>query len=350
MSSAPNEHPPAQAWQQRWDAVRSNTADNGAKRIIDLAHNTLDIESQAILGMKKTIGPSFVRAVRVLLQASGRVVVMGMGKSGHIGRKIASTLASTGTVAMFVHPAEASHGDLGMIKDTDVALVLSNSGESEEIIVLLPLLQRQGVPIVAITAGAQSTLAQHALAVLDCSVEQEACPLNLAPTASTAAQLAMGDALAMALLDARGFQAEDFARSHPGGALGRKLLTHLKDVMRTGQQLPAVRPEAGLTELMREMSQKGLGATAVTDKQGGVLGIFTDGDLRRLVESGQDLRSISAADVMKPNPRTISVNALAAQAAQIMEEHRITSLLVVDDEKRLCGFINTNDLMRAKVI
>ena len=350
MSSAPNEHPPAQAWQQRWDAVRSNTADNGAKRIIDLAHNTLDIESQAILGMKKTIGPSFVRAVRVLLQASGRVVVMGMGKSGHIGRKIASTLASTGTVAMFVHPAEASHGDLGMIKDTDVALILSNSGESEEIIVLLPLLQRQGVPIVAITAGAQSTLAQHALAVLDCSVEQEACPLNLAPTASTAAQLAMGDALAMALLDARGFQAEDFARSHPGGALGRKLLTHLKDVMRTGQQLPAVRPEAGLTELMREMSQKGLGATAVTDKQGGVLGIFTDGDLRRLVESGQDLRSISAADVMKPNPRTISVNALAAQAAQIMEEHRITSLLVVDDEKRLCGFINTNDLMRAKVI
>ena len=350
MSSAPNEHPPAQAWQQRWDAVRSNTADNGAKRIIDLAHNTLDIESQAILGMKKTIGPSFVRAVRILLQASGRVVVMGMGKSGHIGRKIASTLASTGTVAMFVHPAEASHGDLGMIKDTDVALILSNSGESEEIIVLLPLLQRQGVPIVAITAGAQSTLAQHALAVLDCSVEQEACPLNLAPTASTAAQLAMGDALAMALLDARGFQAEDFARSHPGGALGRKLLTHLKDVMRTGQQLPAVRPEAGLTELMREMSQKGLGATAVTDKQGGVLGIFTDGDLRRLVESGQDLRSISAADVMKPNPRTISVNALAAQAAQIMEEHRITSLLVVDDEKRLCGFINTNDLMRAKVI
>ena len=194
MSSAPNEHPPAQAWQQRWDAVRSNTADSGAKRIIDLAHNTLDIESQAILGMKKTIGRSFVLAVSILLQATGRVVVMGMGKSGHIGRKIAATLASTGTVAMFVHPAEASHGDLGMIKDTDVALILSNSGESEEIIVLLPLLQRQGVPIVAITAGAESTLALHALAVLDSSVEKEACPLNLAPTASTAAQLAMGDA------------------------------------------------------------------------------------------------------------------------------------------------------------
>ena len=350
MSSAPTEPTLPPGSQQRWDALIPDTVDKETQRIIDLAHNTLDIESQAILGMKKTIGPSFVRAVRILLQASGRVVVMGMGKSGHIGRKIASTLASTGTVAMFVHPAEASHGDLGMIKDTDVALVLSNSGESEEILVLLPLLQRQGVPIVAITAGAQSTLAQHALAVLDCSVEQEACPLNLAPTASTAAQLAMGDALAMALLDARGFQAEDFARSHPGGALGRKLLTHLKDVMRTGDQLPAVRPQAGLTELMREMSQKGLGATAVTDALGGILGVFTDGDLRRLVERGQDLRSISAADVMKPNPRTISVHALAAQAAQIMEEHRITSVLVVDDQQRLCGFINTNDLMRAKVI
>ena len=350
MSSAPTKHPPAHGRQHRGDAVTSSTVDTEAQRIIDLAHNTFDIESQAILGMKKTIGPSFVRAVRILLQASGRVVVMGMGKSGHIGRKIASTLASTGTVAMFVHPAEASHGDLGMIEDTDVALVLSNSGESEEILVLLPLLQRQGVPIVAITAGDQSTLAKHALAVLDCSVEQEACPLNLAPTASTAAQLAMGDALAMALLDARGFQAEDFARSHPGGALGRKLLTHLKDVMRTGEQLPAVRPQAGLTELMHEMSQKGLGASAVTDEHGGILGIFTDGDLRRLVESGQDLRSISAADVMKPNPRTISVNALAAQAAQIMEDHRITSLLVVDDQQRLCGFINTNDLLRAKVI
>ena len=350
MSSAPTEHTPTQGRQQRWDALTPNAGDHEAQRIIDLAQNTLDIESQAILGMKKTIGTSFVRAVRILLQASGRVVVMGMGKSGHIGRKIASTLASTGTVAMFVHPAEASHGDLGMIKDTDVALVLSNSGESEEILVLLPLLQRQGVPIVAITAGAQSTLAKHALAVLDCSVEQEACPLNLAPTASTAAQLAMGDALAMALLDARGFQAEDFARSHPGGALGRKLLTHLKDVMRSGPQLPAVRPQAGLTELMREMSQKGLGATAVTDEQGGILGIFTDGDLRRLVESGQDLRTISAGKVMKPNPRTISVNALAAQAAQIMEDHRITSLLVVDDQQRLCGFINSNDLMRAKVI
>jgi arabinose-5-phosphate isomerase len=345
-----NEPPFSSSQQQRLDALTQNIVESDAQRIIGLAHNTLDIESQAILGMKKTIGQSFVLAVRILLQATGRVVVMGMGKSGHIGRKIAATLASTGTVAMFVHPAEASHGDLGMIKNTDVALVLSNSGESEEIIVLLPLLQRQGVPIVAITAGADSTLAQHALAVLDCSVEKEACPLNLAPTASTAAQLAMGDALAMALLDARGFQADDFARSHPGGALGRKLLTHVKDVMRTGAQLPTVSPQAGFTELMREMSQKGLGAAVVTDENGAILGVFTDGDLRRLVERGQDLRPLRAAEVMKAKPRTISVHALAAQAAQIMEEQRITSLLVVDDQQRLCGFINTNDLMRAKVI
>ena len=346
----PNEPPFSSSQPQRLDALMQNMVDSDAQRIIGLAHNTLDIESQAILGMKKTIGRSFVLAVRILLQATGRVVVMGMGKSGHIGRKIAATLASTGTVAMFVHPAEASHGDLGMIKNTDVALVLSNSGESEEIIVLLPLLQRQGVPIVAITAGADSTLAKHALAVLDCSVEKEACPLNLAPTASTAAQLAMGDALAMALLDARGFQADDFARSHPGGALGRKLLTHVKDVMRTGAQLPTVSPQSGFTELMREMSQKGLGAAVVTDENGAILGVFTDGDLRRLVERGQDLRPLRAAEVMKAKPRTISVHALAAQAAQIMEEQRITSLLVVDDQRRLCGFINTNDLMRAKVI
>ena len=346
----PNEPPFSSSQPQRLDALMQNMVDSDAQRIIGLAHNTLDIESQAILGMKKTIGLSFVLAVRILLQATGRVVVMGMGKSGHIGRKIAATLASTGTVAMFVHPAEASHGDLGMIKNTDVALVLSNSGESEEIIVLLPLLQRQGVPIVAITAGADSTLAKHALAVLDCSVEKEACPLNLAPTASTAAQLAMGDALAMALLDARGFQADDFARSHPGGALGRKLLTHVKDVMRTGAQLPTVSPQSGFTELMREMSQKGLGAAVVTDENGAILGVFTDGDLRRLVERGQDLRPLRAAEVMKAKPRTISVHALAAQAAQIMEEQRITSLLVVDDQQRLCGFINTNDLMRAKVI
>ena len=318
--------------------------------MIGLAHNTLDIESQAILGMKKTIGRSFVLAVRILLQATGRVVVMGMGKSGHIGRKIAATLASTGTVAMFVHPAEASHGDLGMIKDTDVALILSNSGESEEILVLLPLLQRQGVPIVAITAGAQSTLAQHALAVLDSSVEKEACPLNLAPTASTAAQLAMGDALAMALLDARGFQAEDFARSHPGGSLGRKLLTHLKDVMRAGPQLPAVRPQAGLTELMREMSQKGLGATAVTDEQGGILGIFTDGDLRRLLGQNLSLPNCAISDVMTRDCAVIEEMCLAAQAMQVMQEKKISALCVVNNQQQVCGALNMHDLIRAGIV
>ncbi len=320
------------------------------EHIMALARNALAIEAQAIAQLQSHVGPSFVLAVQTILQASGRVVVMGIGKSGHIGRKIASTLASTGTLAMFVHPAEASHGDLGMVKNTDVALILSNSGESEEVLVLLPFLQRQGVPVVAITAGHQSTLARCAVAVLDCSVAQEACPLNLAPTASTAAQLAWGDALAVALLDARGFQAEDFARSHPGGSLGRKLLTHVEDVMRTGDHIAAVRPQAGLTELMREMSQKGLGATAITDEQGHVLGIFTDGDLRRLVEKGQDLRTIRAQEVMRANPRTVSPKALAVDAAQLMELHRITSVLVVDGQQRLCGVLNSNDLMRAKVI
>ena len=322
----------------------------GPEHIIALARNALAIEAQAIAQLQSHVGPSFVLAVQTILQASGRVVVMGIGKSGHIGRKIASTLASTGTLAMFVHPAEASHGDLGMVKNTDVALILSNSGESEEVLVLLPFLQRQGVPVVAITAGHQSTLARCAVAVLDCSVAQEACPLNLAPTASTAAQLAWGDALAVALLDARGFQAEDFARSHPGGSLGRKLLTHVEDVMRTGDHIAAVRPQAGLTELMREMSQKGLGATAITDEQGHVLGIFTDGDLRRLLEKGQDLRTIRAQEVMHANPRTVSPKALAVDAAQLMELHRITSVLVVDGQQRLCGVLNSNDLMRAKVI
>ncbi len=320
------------------------------EHIMALARNALAIEAQAIAQLQSHVGPSFVLAVQTILQASGRVVVMGIGKSGHIGRKIASTLASTGTLAMFVHPAEASHGDLGMVKNTDVALILSNSGESEEVLVLLPFLQRQGVPVVAITAGHQSTLARCAVAVLDCSVAQEACPLNLAPTASTAAQLAWGDALAVALLDARGFQAEDFARSHPGGSLGRKLLTHVEDVMRTGDHIAAVRPQAGLTELMREMSQKGLGATAITNEQGHVLGIFTDGDLRRLVEKGQDLRTIRAQEVMHANPRTVSPTALAVDAAQLMELHRITSVLVVDGQQRLCGVLNSNDLMRAKVI
>jgi arabinose-5-phosphate isomerase len=249
-----------------------------------------------------------------------------------------------------VHPAEASHGDLGMIKPIDLVLAISNGGESDEITAILPVLKRLGVPLVAMTGKAASTLARHADIVLDSGVEKEACPLNLAPTASTTAQLALGDALAVALLDARGFRPEDFARSHPGGALGRKLLTHLADVMRTGDAVPRVLPDAGFTELMREMSRKGLGASAVVDEAGRVLGVFTDGDLRRLIEKGADLRDVKAREVMHPNPKTIRNDALAAEAAAMMEQYRITSVLVVDPDDILVGALNSNDLMRAKVI
>ncbi len=318
--------------------------------ILALARQTLTIEAQAIDGLQKNIGDSFVQAVQSILAVKGRVVVMGMGKSGHIGRKIAATFASTGTPAFFVHPAEASHGDLGMVTRDDLVLALSNSGESEELSAILPLIKRQGVVLVAITGNTQSTLAQYASCVLDSSVEKEACPMNLAPTASTTAQLALGDALAVAVLDARGFKQDDFARSHPGGSLGRRLLTHVADIMRTGEAIPMVTPDAGLTQLMREMSQKGLGATAVVNQQQQVLGIFTDGDLRRLIEKGIDLRELQAADVMHPNPTTLSDTALAAEAADLMEQKRITSVLVVNGQQQLCGVVNSNDLMRAKVI
>jgi len=315
-----------------------------------LARETLDIEAAAVLGLKDRLGDSFAHSLALILRASGRVVVMGMGKSGHIGRKIAATLASTGTPAMFVHPAEASHGDLGMIQAQDVVLAISNSGESDELVAILPLVKRLGAPLVAITGGADSTLARHADAVLDGSVEKEACPLNLAPTASTTAQLALGDALAMALLDARGFRPTDFARSHPGGALGRKLLTHVRDVMRTGDAVPRVGLDASLMDLMREMTAKGLGASALVDDQGLPVGIFTDGDLRRLIETGADLRTAQAREVMHRNPRTVNADALAASAAELMEQHRIHSVLVVDGDGRLCGALNSHDLMRAKVI
>jgi arabinose-5-phosphate isomerase len=251
---------------------------------------------------------------------------------------------------MFVHPAEASHGDLGMIKAIDLVLAISNGGESDEITVILPVLKRLGVCIIAMTGNANSTLARHADIVLDSGVEKEACPLQLAPTASTTAQLALGDALAVALLDARGFREEDFARSHPGGALGRKLLTHVADVMRTGDALPRVAPTMGFSDMMRVMSGKGLGATAITDAEGKVLGIFTDGDLRRLIEKGADMRGMTARDVMHTRPKTIHPEALAAEAAQVMEQHRITLVLVVDANGHLVGAVNSNDLLRAKVI
>ena len=321
-----------------------------AQRAIKLAHETFDIEATAVAGLKQRVGPEFAQAVEMMLKVRGRVVVMGMGKSGHIGRKTAATLASTGTPAMFVHPAEASHGDLGMIKPVDLVLAISNSGESDELMAILPVLKRLGVPLIAMTGNVASTLAQYADVVLDSSVDKEACPLNLAPTASTTAQLALGDALAVALLDARGFKAEDFARSHPGGALGRKLLTHVSDVMRTGAGVPQVLQSAGFSELMREMSTKGLGATAIVDANARVLGIFTDGDLRRLVEKGIDLRTTTAQQVMHPHPRTIAKDALAVEAVELMEQNRITSVLVVDADGVLCGALNSNDLMRAKVI
>ena len=318
-----------------------------------MAARTLDVEAAALLAAKANLGDAsggFARAVGAVLNCRGRVVVMGMGKSGHVGRKIAATLASTGTPAMFVHPAEASHGDLGMVTEQDVVVAISNSGESDELNVILPVLKRLRVPLIALTGAPGSTLGRHADMVIESTVAQEACPLNLAPTASTTTQLALGDALAVALLDARGFREEDFARSHPGGALGRKLLLHVRDLMRSGDALPRVGPDASFTAMLREMTGKGLGLTAIVGDDAQVLGIFTDGDLRRLIERGADLRALIARDVMHPNPRRIRADALAVEAADLMEEHRITSVLVVDDGQRLVGTLNSNDLMRAKVI
>jgi arabinose-5-phosphate isomerase len=321
-----------------------------AERAYQLACATFDTEAAGLQGLKARLSDSLGQAVQTILRCPGRVVVMGMGKSGHVGRKIAATLASTGTPAMFVHPAEASHGDLGMVTTSDVVLAISNSGQSEEFAKLVPALKRLRVPLVLMTGKLQSMLAELCDIVLDTGVDCEACPLNLAPTASTTAQMAMGDALAVVLLDARGFKAEDFARAHPGGSLGRKLLIHVHDVMRSGAQVPQVSPDATLIDIMREMTDKGLGATAVTGPNGHILGIFTDGDLRRLIETGKDIRSLTAQAIMYPNPRRVDSNALAVDAASLMEAHRINSVLVVDSAQRLVGALNTHDLMRAKVI
>ena len=321
-----------------------------AQRAIELAHRTLDIEANALLGLKARQGEAFAQATQAVLVCTGRVVVMGMGKSGHVGRKVAATLASTGTPALFVHPAEASHGDLGMVTPADVVLMISNSGESDEIAAILPALKRLGVAMIAITSRPQSSLGRHADWVLSCAVDQEACPLNLAPTASTTAQMALGDALAVALLDARGFREEDFARSHPGGSLGRKLLIHVHDLMRSGSALPRVAPGASFIEMLGEMTGKGLGFAAIVDGDGRALGIFTDGDLRRLIERGADLRELHAEEVMHRPPRCVSADALAVDAAEVMERYRVTSVLAVDADGRLVGALNTNDLMRAKVI
>jgi len=321
-----------------------------AQRALQLARETFDIEANALLGLKARQGGSFARAAQAMLECRGRVVVMGMGKSGHVGRKIAATLASTGTPAMFVHAAEASHGDLGMVTQSDVVLAISNSGENDELTALVPALKRLGVMLVLMTGRSDSRLAQHADLVISSAVDQEACPMNLAPTASTTAQMALGDALAVAVLDARGFREEDFARSHPGGALGRKLLIHVRDLMRSGDAVPCVRPDTAFTAMLREMTGKGLGFTAVVDADRGVCGIFTDGDLRRLIERGVDLRPLHAHHVMHPNPKLVRADSLAVEAAAVMEQHRITSVLVIDAHGALVGALNSNDLMRAKVI
>ncbi len=318
-------------------------------RALALARETFDIEAAALRAVRERLDASFAHAVQAMLATRGRVVVMGMGKSGHVGRKIAATLASTGTPAFFVHPAEASHGDLGMVTEGDLLLAISNSGESDEINAILPALRRLGVPMVAITGKPQSSLAQHAEITLNCAVDQEACPLNLAPTASTTAQMAMGDALAVALLDARGFREHDFARSHPGGALGRKLLMHVHDLMRRGDALPRVPRDIGFIDMMHVMTDKGLGFAVVVEDERPV-GIFTDGDLRRLIETGADLRALRAHEVMHGGPKHVRADALAVDAADLMEQHRITSVLVVDGDGKLVGALNTNDLLRAKVI
>jgi arabinose-5-phosphate isomerase len=327
----------------------SATPDFDPQRALQLAAQTFDIEAAALAGLKARQGDGFVAAVRAMLGSRGRVVVMGMGKSGHVGRKVAATLASTGTPAMFVHPAEASHGDLGMVTPDDIVLAISNSGESDELAAVVPPMKRLGVTLIAMTGRGGSTLARHADIVLDSAVDVEACPLNLAPTASTTAQMALGDALAVALLDARGFREEDFARSHPGGALGRKLLTHVRDLMRGGAAVPRVPLDADFNAMLREMTGKGLGFTAIVDGARPV-GIFTDGDLRRLIERGAELKALHARDVMHTGPKLVRDDELAVEAADLMERHRITSVLVIDADGALVGALNSNDLMRAKVI
>ena len=327
----------------------SNAAPS-ADVLLTSGRRTLDIESRAVRELAGRLDDRFVRACELCLAATGRVVVTGLGKSGHVGNKIAATLASTGTPSFFLHATEANHGDLGMVARGDVVIAISNSGETAELLALLPHLRRLSTPVIALTGRPESTLAREADVNLDISVAEEACPLNLAPTASTTATLAMGDALATALLEARGFTTEDFARSHPGGALGRKLLLHVEDVMRHGEELPRVAPDVPLAQGLLEMSRKGLGLTAVVDGSEKLIGVFTDGDLRRALDRGLDLRTTPMQAVMIREPRRIGPRALAADAVNRMQEHRITALLVTDDAGRLVGALNIHDLLRAGVV
>jgi arabinose-5-phosphate isomerase len=318
--------------------------------IQSLARAVIETEANAVAGLSERIDEQFLAACRFMLDCGGRVVVIGMGKSGHIGGKIAATLASTGTPAFFVHPAEASHGDLGMIKASDVVLAISNSGETEEVNLILPLLKRLGARIVAMTGNRESTLARHADAHLDVSVEKEACPLGLAPTSSTTAALVMGDALAVSLLESRGFTREDFARSHPAGQLGRRLLLHIQDIMHRGDEIPSVPEDASISQAIVEMTAKRLGMTAVTGADGTVVGVYTDGDLRRTLDSGLDPHLTAVREAMTPGGKRIAPDALAVEAMQLMQKHAIQGLLVIDREERLVGALNFQDLLRAGVV
>jgi arabinose-5-phosphate isomerase len=331
-------------------APRSAGRASSEDAALAMAREVLEIEARAVSDLIGKLDRRFAQAVETVLNCRGRVVVSGIGKSGHIARKIASTLASTGTPAFFVHPAEASHGDLGMIARDDVFIALSNSGESDELLAIVPLLKRQGAKLVAMTGNPQSALAREADVHLYAGAEKEACPLNLAPTASTTAALALGDALALALMQARGFTRDEFAAAHPGGALGRRLLTHVRDVMRAGDNAPRVAESASALEGMLEISRGRMGMTTVLDAHGRVIGIFTDGDLRRSLEKGMDLRRATIADVMTRGPRTIGPGKLAAEAVEIMERFKVNQLIVVDDDQKLLGALNMHDLFRAKVI
>jgi len=320
------------------------------EQLIALAGDVLDIEARAVAALRARLDDTFVAACRLCIDTPGRIVVTGMGKSGHISSKIAATLASTGTPSFYVHPGEASHGDLGMITEHDVLLAVSYSGETDEVITILPLVKRMGAKLITMTGNPNSTLAKAANVHLDVSVSEEACPLNLAPTASTTATLAMGDALAVALLKIRGFTAEDFAMSHPSGSLGKRLLLRVADVMRAGDEMPAVKPDVNLTDGLMEMTQKGLGMTAVVDGQDRIVGIFTDGDLRRALDGGADVRTTRMDEIMHTDCKTIAADVLAAEAVLIMEENKITSLLVTDEDRRLLGALNIHDLLRAGIM
>lgn len=326
------------------------TSSPDVERVLSLARSVLRIEAAAVLKISGQLGDAFVTAVAMILDCQGRVIVSGIGKSGHIGRKIAATLASTGTPAYFVHAAEAVHGDLGMITRDDVMIAISNSGENDELLTIVPLVRRQGGKLIAITGNADSSLAREVDIHLDARVDEEACPLNLAPTASTTAALALGDALAVALLDARGFGVEDFARSHPGGALGRKLLTHVGDVMQAADRIATTRTTTPVPEALIAISRGAMGMAAVLDGHGRLTGIFTDGDLRRAMEKLGDLRQIPVSEVMTRNPRTIGPNRLAVEAVEMMEHHKVNQLLVTDAAGQLLGALNMHDLFRAKVV